>query len=186
MTAIGPDAAGIAKVWPCEHIRQVRAGELIGWELDGGAFGKAIAVPSHWVICPVLGCAAVRPIRERVDDPPKNEQGEINRLANELFSIPDQTDDMKRAWEKIARHVLERERGLAADLRDLLAMTPEAGRNLTAEKLEAVAGRPEPYPSLGDLSAPQLLERIRFWFEAEARYRYLWADAMLAARAMNE
>lgn len=51
---------------------------------------------------------------------------------------------------------------------------PETMSNSTAEML---AGRPMP-----TWSPRNEIERIRFWAEAKAMYRYIHADAMLAAR----
>jgi hypothetical protein len=67
-------------------------------------------------------------------------------------------------------------------LRDWFAGQHRVPEGLSVSYAEALTGRKCPtgtYPEV-------ILDGIRFWMEADAAYRYIFADAMLAARAKGE
>jgi hypothetical protein len=76
------------------------------------------------------------------------------------------------------------QRAMGATLRDWFAANTEEPDDLAVEYAEAITGREQPHKSvtLGKLSPEAIIENIKFWAEAQARYRYIMADAMLAAR----
>lgn len=72
-------------------------------------------------------------------------------------------------------------------LRDYFAATSPAPGDLGVAFAEALTGRTHPHKTatvgLADVRAT--IETIKFWAEAEARYRYIKADAMLVVRALE-
>jgi hypothetical protein len=71
-------------------------------------------------------------------------------------------------------------------LRDWLAGMEKAPEDLSVGYAEALAGRPHPHKNttLGAVDPDATVAVIEFWADAEARYRYIKADAMLRARAL--
>lgn len=67
-------------------------------------------------------------------------------------------------------------------LRDWFAGQHRVPEELSVSYAEALTGRKCPTGSDPEV----ILEGIRFWMEADAAYRYIFADAMLAARAKGE
>lgn len=69
-------------------------------------------------------------------------------------------------------------------LRDWFAGMEKAPDDLSVGYAEALVGRSHPHKetSLGAINPDATIATIEFWAEAEARYRYIHADAMLKAR----
>lgn len=63
-------------------------------------------------------------------------------------------------------------------LRDWFASHHAVPETLTTKYAEALAGRKCPTGTGPEV----ILDGIRFWMEADAAYRYIFADAMLEAR----
>lgn len=73
-------------------------------------------------------------------------------------------------------------------LRDWFAGMEKAPDDLTVGYAEALAGRPHPHKetALGGINPEATIATIEFWAEAEARYRYIKAEAMLKARSPSQ
>jgi len=69
-------------------------------------------------------------------------------------------------------------------LRDWFAGNEKVPEELSIDYAEALAGREHPHKktSLGMINPEATIETIMFWAEAQARYRYIMADALIAAR----
>ncbi|WP_025199078.1 hypothetical protein [Brucella sp. BO2] len=69
-------------------------------------------------------------------------------------------------------------------LRDYIAAHIRDLDDLSVPYAEALCGRELPYKNapVGLLNAEQTIEIMKFWADADARYRFIRADAMLAAR----
>lgn len=73
-------------------------------------------------------------------------------------------------------------------LRDWFAGSEKAPDEISVDYAEALTGRAHPHKSttLGRIDPKATIETIQFWADAQARYRYIMADAMLAARKAGE
>ncbi|MBD8556336.1 hypothetical protein IFT84_17650 [Rhizobium sp. CFBP 8762] len=67
-------------------------------------------------------------------------------------------------------------------MRDWFAGNQTVPSQLSVEYAEALCGRQHPHKTIGALGSDEILQVLAFWADAEARYRYIFADAMLAAR----
>ena len=77
------------------------------------------------------------------------------------------------------REQFQDDNSFLAALRDYFAGQFEFPEDLTIEYAEALAGRKCP----SGQNAETILNSLLFWMEAEAKYRYIFADAMLAERS---
>lgn len=70
------------------------------------------------------------------------------------------------------------------DLRDYFAASIRDLDDLSVEYAEALCGRELPHKRsvVGLSTRKETIEIMRFWAEADALYRYIKADAMIAAR----
>lgn len=73
-------------------------------------------------------------------------------------------------------------------LRDWFAGMEKAPDDLSVGYAEALAGRPHPHKetALGGINPEATIATLEFWAEAEARYRYIKAEAMLKARSPSQ
>lgn len=104
-----------------------------------------------------------------------------------LGMVANKACTMDQALQWIGQHI-EREITNAA-LRDHFATTASIGRNsegiLLTKEVCAVMGRVEPPVSEEPDPHRRRLMALQWWCNAEARIRYMKADAMMEARVMD-